>query len=397
MLRTVCTHTVLWQSIVFPMAGGLNNASARRKGQRKDYHFKLFKTPKEASNATMIAGENKARYGFIQVLILSFVGKHSSRTFSKARSQNLTFVWTLGGAIIAIGTHASLQAGSIWQELPPGENSVVNVALIRRLTTGIVLPVGLVALILMGCDLYTGNCMITSLSLLCRVASPWGWFLNMSLSLIGNFAGCARSVSLFFKKNCCRLSYLHEQCLLSVAALLSYWSDLYPTGSVQWKYLQAVATSKTSQSFLQTWTRAIGANLCVCAAVFMAIAAEDVLSKIASVYICISAMVVSGFEHLIINFFVLMTALMYDSPTTNFGEVMYKNWLPTFFGNTVSGVALALFLYYAFLHGATVEKPSVAPAGDAENMRTIPVRNELVDLYDYLKRRFVSDAGGASP
>jgi len=284
--------------------------------ERKPYHKKLFKTPKEATAALMTAGESKAAYGPLRLVTLGI----------------------LAGLWVGIAAHGGSQMAAVFQPLPSGD-SIIVIAQAQRMMFGITIPIGLVTLIVMGSELFTGNTMTLIIPLFARRITWYRFLYNLGGVLIGNFAGC-----------------------VMIAYFLTYGSGLVDADP--WKsYMVTTLERKTDLSFQHAYVRGLGANAWVCAAVYLAIASEDISAKFLCCTGCIFMMAVSGWEHLIINAYTLCIGLIIGESHVTFGDVVLKNLIPVFLGNMSVGFLIGGLLYFLYLHGDIVPpQPNVTNA-----------------------------------
>ena len=89
------------------------------------------------------------------------------------------------------------------------------------------------------------------------------------------------------------------------------------------------------------------ANWLVTLAVLLSIGSKSTIGKVISVYLPISIFVVLGFEHAIVNLFVLPGGLAFKCDTYNFGEWWAWNQIPVTLGNIIGGATLTGFMYFA--------------------------------------------------
>ncbi len=181
----------------------------------------------------------------------------------------------LAGAFIALGAIASATVA----------HSISNVGL-SRLVGGLVFPIGLMMVVFVGVELFTGNCLIFMAVLDGKVS--WKNFLsNLVVVYFSNLLGALFiSVLVFF---CGTLNY--SQGLLGA-------------------YFINVALAKVSLTPIQGITSAILCNILVCTALLMAASAKDVSGKVWTVFFPILAFVVSGFEHCVANMFFIPIGMM---------------------------------------------------------------------------------------
>jgi formate/nitrite transporter len=225
----------------------------------------------------------------------------------------------LGGAFLGVGGLLStVVAGGATglAESNPG---------LQSLLAGAVFPLGLIAVVLTGAELFTSSCATFTVSLYRRSMRAYAALRALTLSYLGNFVGS----------------------LLS-AAVLGIATGIYVAGADATDYLHQVASSKLDHTLLETFTRGIGANLLVCIAAWQAYSAKETISRMAGIWFPVMGFVALGMEHSIANMFFIPAALMsgLDATWTDF---LVGNLVPTTLGNIVGG-ALFIGLAYAWIY-----------------------------------------------
>ena len=174
----------------------------------------------------------------------------------------------LAGAFIALGGAASSTAA----------HGIADVGLARAVC-GMIFPVGLMMVILLGGELFTGNCLMIMAVLDGRVS--WGRLLrNLAVVYLSNLAGA-----------------------LLTALLLTLSGNQKYSGGLLGAYTIKTALGKAGISPVQGITSGILCNFLVCAAILMAAAAREIAGKIWAVFFPIAAFVIGGFEHCVANMF----------------------------------------------------------------------------------------------
>lgn len=181
----------------------------------------------------------------------------------------------LAGACIAFGAAASNMAA----------HSVANTGL-ARLVAGAVFPVGLILIVLVGAELFTGNNLMV-MALAEKQISFGGLLRNLVTVWLANFAG-------------------------SVAVALCVW------GSGQWcagggalgAYTVKVAAAKAALSPCAAICSGILCNILVCFAILAAASSKHASGKIFAVWFPIMAFVLAGFEHSVANMYYLPAGLL---------------------------------------------------------------------------------------
>ena len=187
----------------------------------------------------------------------------------------LIMLGIMAGICIAMGAEASNVA----------MHNIANVG-VARLVAGCVFPVGLMTLVLLGGELFTGNTMML-MGLADKRVKVTGVLRNWVIVFFTNMIG-----SVF-------LAYLVSQ-----------------TG--QWDYTDGmlgaltikIAVGKVSLSPWTAFCSGIMCNVFVCAAVLMASAAKDITGKLFACFFPICAFVISGFEHCVANMYYIPAGMM---------------------------------------------------------------------------------------
>eukprot|EP01114_Cavostelium_apophysatum_P022683 TRINITY_DN828_c0_g1_i1.p1 TRINITY_DN828_c0_g1~~TRINITY_DN828_c0_g1_i1.p1 ORF type:complete len:388 (-),score=41.54 TRINITY_DN828_c0_g1_i1:48-1157(-) len=266
----------------------------RQKGERKPYHQKLWKTPKETFVAITQAASKKAAIPIDKLAILGF----------------------LSGVYISFG---GLFAGSVYLAIPsldPG---------LQKLLLGMTFPIALFIIIFLGGELFTGNVMYATAGWLAGTISIKKCCVICITAYISNWLGTAFGAYFF-----------------------GYLTDLYV--HEPWlSGIQKIAVTKTSMGFGVVFLRGVAANWLVNIAIFVVIAAEDISGKTIGLWYPICAFATAGFEHCIANMFFVQLGLMYGAPGTNFGKFIYKNLIPSTLGNILGAAffvgALSYYVY----------------------------------------------------
>ena len=206
----------------------------------------MFNTPQEVVQANMNGAVKKA-------------------TTSKKK---VFFMGIMAGVCIALGAQSSNVA----------MHDIANVGL-ARLVAGYVFPVGLMMIVFIGGELFTGDCMMT-MACIKKKISVAALIRTLVIVYIGNMVG---AVALAY------LVYLSGQ--------YNYTSGALGAFTIK------VALGKVSLSFLPALISGILCNILVCAAVLMASTAKDIAGKSLAIFFPIMAFVVSGFEHCVANMY----------------------------------------------------------------------------------------------
>lgn len=270
-----------------------------------------FFQPQEIVAANMNTGKGKTELPFIRLILLGI----------------------LAGMFIACGASASSVA----------MHAIGNVGL-ARLVGGVIFPVGLMMIIFVGGELFTGDCLMV-MGCMHRKYSVLCMTRVLVIVFISNFVGAV----LF-------------------AALVSISGQYNYTNGLLGAYTIKVAVGKLNLSFLSAFSSGILCNIFVCAAVLMASAAKDIGGKVWAVFFPIMAFVVSGYEHCVANMYYIPAAIFASANETysltamteygytaaqleavNWSSFLTQNLIPVTLGNIIGGmlfVGVPLYLIH---------------------------------------------------
>lgn len=243
----------------------------------------------------------------------------------------ILFKAVLAGFMIGLGAVASNVAA----------HNISNVG-VARLVAGCVFPVGLMMVILLGAELFTGDCLV-AMSVFDK-KQKLGFFVKLLVIVyIGNFIGS-----------------------LILAAMVAFSGQFDYSSGLLGAYTIKVALGKVGISFGQGIISGVLCNFLVCAAVVMATCAKDVTGKLLSSFFAIMLFVTAGFEHCVANMYYIPAGILAAlNPTysqlavstygiteqqlasLNIQNLFITNLLPVTIGNIIGGIVfVALPLYY---------------------------------------------------
>lgn len=184
----------------------------------------------------------------------------------------------------------------------------------------------LVAVIVFGANLVTGDFMTSGISLMSRQAKWIEVFYQWSITHSGHW----------------------------IAGIVLGWMIVIGTnqlagpgfGNLFTDFL--VTTGETKVNVLpwdQLFWRAIFANWMVCMAVWGAFRTQEVIAKILLISFPLGTFFAIGFEHAIINHFVLSAALWQGADYT-WGQAMWNNLVPVTLGNIIGGTFFMGMVYW---------------------------------------------------
>lgn len=205
-----------------------------------------FNTPAQVVQGNIHSGVGKANLPAVKLLILGF----------------------MAGMFIALGAAVSSMAG----------HDIDNVS-VARIITALIFPIGLMAIVFVDGELFTGNCLI-AMAVYDKKTTWRKFFRNLGIVYLANLIG-----SVF------------------VVFLVYFSGQLNSNGGKLGAYAIKVAIGKISLTGTQEIFSGIICNILVCLAILMAAASRDIIGKIWAIYFPIFAFVLGGFEHSIANMF----------------------------------------------------------------------------------------------
>lgn len=267
-----------------------------------------FLIPHQIVSANILAAKGKTQLTFFPMVILGIIA----------------------GMFIACGASASSVA----------MHNISNVGL-ARLVCGVIFPVGLMMIVFVGGELFTGDCLMV-MGWLHRKYSVWRMLRVLTVVFLSNFAGAVLVAV-----------------LVNASGQLNYTEGLLGAFSIK------VAMGKLAMPFGTAFASGILCNFFVCLAVLMGSAAKDISGKVWAIFFPIMAFVVSGYEHCVANMYYIpagifaaanegyriaaeaaygYTAAQLEALT--WSNFLVSNLLPVTLGNVVGGmVFLGLPLY----------------------------------------------------
>lgn len=247
------------------------------------------------------------------------------------RTRRTVVLGIMAGAFIAFGAAAS--SVSMY--------GIANVGIARTLG-GVVFPIGLMLIILVGGELFTGNCLMIT-GVLDKRYSALAMVKNLVTVFLSNLVGA-----------------------VFIALLIANSGQFGYSDNALGAYVIKTAVAKASLPPETAFISGILCNILVCAAVFMSAGAKDAAGKVWSIFFPIFVFVICGFEHCVANMYYLSagifakgnldyaTAAMdlygYTSEqlaALNWGSMFINNLLPVTIGNIVGGmVFIGVPLYF---------------------------------------------------
>ena len=251
----------------------------------------------------------------------------------------------LAGAFLGYAT--SLAVAVTAQGLPP-------------IVGAILFPVGFVILVLLGLELVTGNFAVLPAGVLAgnlKISSllrNWGWVY------LGNLIGSVLYAALFY-------------------LAITNWRT--GNGGAIADLLKQAAQKKTlayaalgASGWAAALVKGILCNWMVTIGAMLALVSRSTIGKITAMWLPIMTFFALGFEHSVVNMFVVPSAMMFGAPVS-VGQWLFWNLLPVTIGNLLAGTLLtgcALYLTYP-----AVDTPAAGPllipkTGQSERQEVFP-------------------------
>jgi len=216
----------------------------------------------------------------------------------------------------------------------------------QPLVGAIIFPVGLVIIVLLGLELVTGSFGLLPLAWLEGDANGSEVVANWSWVFLGNLIGS--------------IAYG----VLLAIALTNMWT-IAPAGVAA--RIVAVAEAKTIgyaaigyAGLITAFVKAILCNWLVCLGVVLAMTTSSTLGKIAAAWMPIFIFFAQGFEHAVVNMFVIPTGMMLGAKVT-VADWWLWNQVPVTLGNLIGGfVFTGLALYLTHKPAQTTHRISAA-------------------------------------
>lgn len=162
---------------------------------------------------------------------------------------------------------------------------IENVGLARTLA-GCIFPVGLMLIVLVGGELFTGNCMMIGGVMTGRIKAMQMIRVLVTVYL-GNLVGSL------------------------IVSFLAYYSGQWKYGAgALGAYTIKVAFGKLNLSFGTAVASGILCNILVCVAALMASASKDAVGKIFGCFFPIWAFVIAGYEHCVANMYYIPAGII---------------------------------------------------------------------------------------
>jgi formate/nitrite transporter len=233
----------------------------------------------------------------------------------------------LSGAILGISTELAITA-AVQTGVP--------------LVGALIFPVGFVMIVLLNLELVTGSFAVMPMTQMDGAIRFSDTLRNWAWSFLGNLAG-------------------------SLTFAVMAWGTLTMFGTTSagavGDRIVAIADAKTlafaahgGAGWAAAFTRAMLCNWMVCMGVVMGAVAQSTVSKIVAAWIPICIFFGLGYEHAVVNMFVIPAGIMLGAKTTSESWWLW-NQIPVTLGNLCGGLlftGLALYSTFRVRHGKSI-------------------------------------------
>ena len=229
--------------------------------------------------------------------------------------------------------------------------STGSVGGIKSLIAGAVFPVGLIAIVLTGAELFTGDAMLVPMACMMKKSALSKMLKNWTFVYIGNLIGSLIWAYVMF-----------------VGPFVVGSADGMAINDFGFNAV-TVAVGKTltykEAGMMGLWScfiKGIGCNYLVNIAIMLAITSDDMVGKFFGIWFPIMAFVSTGFEHSVANMYFLPVGLLlanrYPAAITKvggllakhggitWGDVWIRNIIPATLGNIIGGGFFVGCLYF---------------------------------------------------
>jgi formate/nitrite transporter len=239
----------------------------------------------------------------------------------------------LSGSLLGVATSLAITA-----------TVQTNVPLVGAL----IFPVGFVMIVLLGLELVTGSFAVVTLAVVSRKRSTSQVIANLSWVFLGNLMGSVVYAGLLYVV----LTSMGTEAPAGVAAKLVAIAEAKTNGYAAHGFAGLVTV----------FTKGILCDWLVCLGVVMAMTSHSTLGKIVAAWLPILTFFAQGFEHSVVNMFVVPAGMMLGA------KVSVANWwlwnqIPVTLGNFVGGFVLTGLLLYWSYPPAVVTEPKSGRIG----------------------------------
>jgi formate/nitrite transporter len=265
--------------------------------------------PSEVAEAFLTNGVTKAHLPATQLLVRGF----------------------LSGALLAFATSVSFAANA--QGLPP-------------IVGAILFPTGFAMIVILGLELVTGSFAMLPAALIAREVSIGRVIGNLTLVFAGNLIGGLLYAWMYAVVQ----TQFHHVPAAGPAALIVAAAQAKTLG------YQKLGSTGIGLSII----KAMLCNWMVCMGVVMGLTSRSTLGKIAACWLPIFIFFALGYEHSVVNMFVIPSGMMMGAP------ISLRTWwlwnqIPVTAGNLIGAIAFVALPMLWIRNGSRTQSPEVVP------------------------------------
>ncbi|KAH3678992.1 hypothetical protein WICMUC_001306 [Wickerhamomyces mucosus] len=260
-------------------------------------------TPNEAALAVVATSMKKARLKLDVLIINSIVGG---------------ILFSAGGML-----HVFIQAESpyLYEECPG----------IVKLLQGVVFPIGLFCVVIMGAELFNSNIMYYTVGVCRGAVSIFDLLISWTISWLFNLGS-----TLFVCFVICKLGGIAT-------------SERWVNASVE------TAIDKVENyTFVETLIKGIAGNFCVCLGVYLQLLAKPIHVKWIMISLPVFTFVTIGFTNVIADMYLIPMGLINGAPVS-VGRYIWRTLVSGTLGNIIGGIVFSVAIPF-YLHLVTVER-----------------------------------------
>lgn len=236
---------------------------------------------------------------------------HSSEVRLERKWIKTAVLAILGGAFISLGALGNIVSSAELYFINPGFAKFIGAS---------VFPVGLIAIVLLGLELFTSNCLMTV------------GYVEKKINII-------QMIKILI------LVWLFN---LVGALFIAYISfETHSLSDAGLKLLSNMAEHKVNASAYDIFLKAILCNVLVCGASLLGYIAKDGISKIFGIWFPIMLFIILGYDHVVANMLYLPLAYFNHLGNITILEILYNFTFATI-GNFIGGgFVIGLALWYS--------------------------------------------------
>ena len=199
---------------------------------------------------------------------------------------------------------------------------------IAQFYSGLVFPIGIMAVNYSGAELFTTNCLLT-IPCFTRDITWLNMLLNWLITFVGNFIGAF---------------------IMSLLVVYSHVPNLFETNLSQ--VMIKVGIDKCSLGFGEALVKGLLCNFYNCLAEWVSLGGKDLRSALLGLWTPVFLFASCNLEHSVANMYYipagLFTSYEYglDRAKLNWGRFFYKNLIPVTLGNILGGGGLVGIVYW---------------------------------------------------